>query len=56
MVAGKVLVREGVVQTADEADIRATAQQEAQALAHRVAADPVHEGMALMEPMAAGYL
>jgi 5-methylthioadenosine/S-adenosylhomocysteine deaminase len=56
MVAGKVLVREGVVKTADEASIRATAQQEAQALAHRVAADPVHKGMALMKPMAAGYL
>jgi 5-methylthioadenosine/S-adenosylhomocysteine deaminase len=56
MVAGQVLVREGVVQTADEATIRATAQEQAQALAHRVAADPVHKGLALLEPMARGYL
>jgi len=26
------------------------------ALAHRVAADPVHKGLALLEPMARGYL
>jgi 5-methylthioadenosine/S-adenosylhomocysteine deaminase len=56
MVAGQVLVRDGVVQTADEATIRATAQERALALAHRVAADPVHKGLALLEPMARGYL
>jgi 5-methylthioadenosine/S-adenosylhomocysteine deaminase len=56
MVAGKVLLREGVVQSADEATIRATAQEQAQALSQRVAADPVHQGMALLEPMARGYL
>jgi len=56
MVAGQVLVRGGMVQTADEATIRATAQEQAQALAHRVAADPVHKGLALLEPMARGYL
>jgi 5-methylthioadenosine/S-adenosylhomocysteine deaminase len=56
MVAGQVLVREGVVQTADEATIRATAQEQAQALAHRVAADPVHKGLALLEPMGRGYI
>jgi 5-methylthioadenosine/S-adenosylhomocysteine deaminase len=56
MVAGQVLVREKVVQTADEAAIRAAAQEQAQALARRVAADPIHKGMALLEPMAKGYL
>jgi 5-methylthioadenosine/S-adenosylhomocysteine deaminase len=56
MVAGQVLLREGVVQTADEATIRATAQEQAQALSQRVAADPVHQVMALLEPMARGYL
>jgi 5-methylthioadenosine/S-adenosylhomocysteine deaminase len=56
MVAGQVLLREGVVQTADEATIRATAQEQAVALSQRVAADPVHQGMALLEPMARGYL
>jgi hypothetical protein len=44
------------VQTAAEATIRATAQEQAQALSQRVAADPVHQGMALLEPMAADYL
>jgi hypothetical protein len=44
------------VQTAAEATIRATAQEQAQALSQRVAADPVHQGMALLEPMVADYL
>ena len=56
MVAGKVLLKDGVVQTAAEATIRATAQEQAHALTQRVAADPVHKGMALLKPMAAGYL
>jgi len=50
MVAGKVLVRGGEVLTADEDAIRA------EAVAQRVAADPVHEGMALLEAMEAGQL
>jgi 5-methylthioadenosine/S-adenosylhomocysteine deaminase len=56
MVAGKVLVRDGVVLTADEEAIRAEAQVRAEAVARRVAADPVHKGMALLEAMEAGWL
>jgi len=56
MVAGKVLVRGGELLTADESAIRAEAQAQAQALADRVAQDPVHEGMALMAAMAKGQL
>jgi 5-methylthioadenosine/S-adenosylhomocysteine deaminase len=56
MVAGKVLVRDRVVLTADEAAIRAEAQVQAEAVARRVAADPVHRGMALLEAMGAGQL
>ena len=56
MVAGKVLVRDGVVLTADEAAIRAEAQMQAEEVARRVAADPVHEGMALLGAMEAGQL
>jgi 5-methylthioadenosine/S-adenosylhomocysteine deaminase len=50
-VAGKVLVRDGEVLTADEAAIRADAQMQAEAVARRVAAGPVHERMALLEAM-----
>jgi 5-methylthioadenosine/S-adenosylhomocysteine deaminase len=42
MVAGQVLVRDGQVLTADEAAVRAEAQAQAEALAQRVSADPVH--------------
>ena len=56
MVAGKVLLKDGEVQTADETAIRATAQEQAHALTQRVAADPVHKGMALLEPMSEGHL
>jgi 5-methylthioadenosine/S-adenosylhomocysteine deaminase len=56
MVAGQVLVREGRVLTTDEAAVRAEAQCQALALAQRVAADPVHEGMALLAAMEAGQL
>lgn len=56
MVAGRVLVRDGVVLTADEDAVRAEAQAEAAAVAERVAADPVHKGMALLEAMEAGRL
>jgi 5-methylthioadenosine/S-adenosylhomocysteine deaminase len=56
MVAGKVLVRDGEVLTADEVAIRADAQRQAEAVAQRVAADPVHKGMALLEAMRAGRL
>jgi 5-methylthioadenosine/S-adenosylhomocysteine deaminase len=56
MVAGRVLVRDGVVLTADEDAIRAEAQIQAEALAWRVAADPVHKGMALLDAMETGRL
>ena len=55
LVAGKVLVRDGEVLTADEAVIRADAQAEAEQIARNVAADPVHEDMALLDAMSAGY-
>jgi len=51
MVAGRVLVRDGQVLTADEAAVRAEAQAQAEAVAQRVAADPVHKGMALLAAM-----
>ncbi len=56
MVAGKTLYKDGQITTADEAAIRAHAQTQATQLAQRVAADPVHKGMALLEPMAQGML
>jgi 5-methylthioadenosine/S-adenosylhomocysteine deaminase len=56
MVAGRVLMRDRQILTADEAAVRAEAQAQAEALAQRVAADPVHEGMALLAAMKAGQL
>ena len=56
MVAGRVLVRDREVLTVDEEAIRVDAQREADAVARRVAADSVHEGLALLKPMASGQL
>ena len=61
MVAGRVLVRDGLVLTADEAAVRAEAQFQAEAVAQRVAADvhakhAVHKGMALLAEMEKGRL
>ena len=56
MVAGRVLVSDGKVLVADEAQIRAEAQQQARLLGVRVASDPVHRGMALMAAMERGNL
>jgi 5-methylthioadenosine/S-adenosylhomocysteine deaminase len=56
MVAGKILVRDGVVLTADEDAVRAEAQAQAEAVARRVAADPVSKELALLEAMGAGQL
>jgi 5-methylthioadenosine/S-adenosylhomocysteine deaminase len=56
MVAGQILVRDRQVLTVDEAAVRAEAQVQAEALARRVAADPVHKGMDLLAAMEAGYL
>ena len=54
MVAGRVLVRDRRVLTADEAAVRAEAQ--AEAVARRVVADPVHKGMTLLKAMEADWL
>jgi 5-methylthioadenosine/S-adenosylhomocysteine deaminase len=56
MVAGKVLVWEGEVLAADEEAIRAHAQAQAEEVAARVAADPVHKEMVLLEAMESGCL
>lgn len=56
MVAGRWLMRQRTLLTADEDAARAEAQEQAHLLAARVAADPVHEGMALLDDMAAGRL
>jgi len=61
MVAGRVLVRDRQVLTADETTVRAEAQAQAEAVAHRVAADvhakhAIHKGMALLVEMEAGRL
>ena len=56
MVAGRLLMRDGELLTADEGAVRAEAQAQAEAVARRVAQDPVHEGMALMSAMAKGQL
>jgi 5-methylthioadenosine/S-adenosylhomocysteine deaminase len=56
MVAGKVLVRDGEVLIADEASVRAEAQMQAEEVAGRVAADPVHKDMASLEAMKVGHL
>ena len=56
VVAGRVLMRDREVLTADEAGVRAEAQAQAEAIGRAVSADPVHEGMALMEAMEAEKL
>ena len=56
MVAGRLLMRHRQLLTVDEPAVVADAQREAEAIAGRVAADPVHSQLALLEPMAAGQL
>jgi 5-methylthioadenosine/S-adenosylhomocysteine deaminase len=56
MVAGRVLMRDRQVLTADETAVRAEAQAQAEAVARRVAVDPAHQDMALLAAMAAGLL
>jgi len=56
VVAGKVLVHNGEVLVADEAAVREEAQIRAEEVARRVAADPVHKDMVLLEAMEAGQL
>ena len=50
------MVKDGDVLTADEDDVRAEAQEQADAITQRVAADLVHKEMALLEAMEAGRL
>jgi len=52
MVAGKLVVEDHRVLTADEAAIVADAQHQARLLSQRVAADPSHKRMMLMDAMA----
>ncbi len=56
MVAGRVLVRNGAVLTADEEAAREEAQLYAEEVASSVRRDPVHRDMALMDAMARGQL
>ncbi len=56
MVAGRILVRDYQVLTADEAAVRAEAQTQAEAIAQAVANDPAHKGLALLEAMQGGRL
>ncbi|MBN1399942.1 MAG: amidohydrolase family protein [Anaerolineae bacterium] len=56
IVAGRTLVQDGRLLTADEAAIRAEAQSQADLLEQRVLADPVHRDMALLGAMARGQL
>lgn len=56
MVDGKFVMRNREVLTADERAIRENAQLEGERVAAKVAADPVHTGMKLLEAMEAGNL
>jgi 5-methylthioadenosine/S-adenosylhomocysteine deaminase len=56
MVGGRILVEDGQVLSADEEAVRAEAQAQAEALAERVAADPLHSDMALLAAMEIGQL
>jgi 5-methylthioadenosine/S-adenosylhomocysteine deaminase len=56
MVAGRVLLRDGRVLTADEEEVRATAQAMAEDVAAAVRRDPGHRELALMDAMARGQL
>ncbi len=56
IVAGQVLMRDRRVLSLQEDQVRAGAQQAADEVARRVAEDPVHRHMALLEPMRAGRL
>ncbi len=56
MVAGKLLVENGRLLTVDETDIVTAAQEQANLLDQRVAADSVHKNLALLTPMNANQL
>lgn len=56
MVDGRFIMRDRQVLTVNENVIRQNAQAEAEKVAAKVAADPVHEGMKLLELMEIGLL
>ena len=56
MVAGRVLLRDSKLLTADEEAVRADAQRQAETVAQAVAADPLHREMALLSAMDKGWL
>ncbi len=56
MVAGRVLMRDGQMLTMETEAIVAEAQTQAKVVAGRVAADPIHKEMVLLEAMATGQL
>ena len=56
MVGGRVLVRDGCLLHADEASVRAEAQEAAEELAAAVAHDPIHHELALLDAMDKGWL
>ncbi|MBE9525030.1 MAG: amidohydrolase family protein [Chloroflexi bacterium] len=56
LVAGRVLMRDGQVLTIDETAVRDEAQFQAEAVAQRVADDPLHNNLALLAAMRAGQL
>ena len=56
MIDGQIVVRDGEVLTVDDAAIRKEAQIEAQKIARRVAADPLHHELALLKSMALDHL
>jgi 5-methylthioadenosine/S-adenosylhomocysteine deaminase len=56
LVAGKVLLENGRLQTIDETAVVAAAQEQANLLAQKVAADPAHKNLALLAAMKAGQL
>ena len=56
LVDGQIVMRDGVILTVDDEAIRKDAQIEAEKVARRVAADPDHQGLALLKPMALGQL
>ena len=56
MIDGQIVMRDGVILTVDDEAIRKDAQMEAEKVARRVAADPDHQGLALLKPMALGQL
>ena len=56
MVAGRILLRGGRVLTADEVEVRETAQAMAEDVVAAVRRDPVHRELILLDAMDKGQL